>query len=85
LAPKHTIHGGDGGVVLGNLLVDDMVFPTSARAWPSRVARRSTPGREHLGLAASVASVRGDDHPASAIDALTARGVDLSRARPLRA
>lgn len=72
-------------VVIGNLLIDDAVFPDgrtcmrepggaclyvslSAALWDARVA---------------VVSVRGDDYPPAAIDALLARGIDLSGVREL--
>src|SRR4029079_2069189 len=72
-------------VVLGNLLVDDMVFPDgrTRMAEPGGATLYAALGASLWGLAAGVASVRGDDYPASALDALTARGVDLSGVRPL--
>jgi sugar/nucleoside kinase (ribokinase family) len=72
-------------VVLGNLLVDDMVFPDgrTRMAEPGGATLYAALGASLWGLAAGVASVRGDDYPASALEALTARGVDLSGVRPL--
>jgi len=72
-------------VVLGNLLVDDMVFPDgrTRMAEPGGATLYAALGASLWGLATGVASVRGDDYPASALEALTARGVDLSGVRPL--
>ena len=71
-------------VVLGNLLVDDMVFPDgrTRMAEPGGATLYAALGASLWGLSAGVASVRGDDYPASALDALTARGVDLSGVCP---
>jgi hypothetical protein len=67
-------------VVSGNLLVDDMVFPDgrTRMAEPGGATLYGALGASLWGLTAGVASVRGDDYPAAALDALTARGVDLS-------
>src|SRR6185436_3617845 len=72
-------------VVLGNLLVDDMVFPDgrTRMSEPGGATLYATLGASLWGLSAGVASVRGDDYPAFALDALTARGVDLAGVRPL--
>jgi len=72
-------------VVLGNLLVDDMVFPDGRTriAEPGGATLYAALGASLWGLAAGVVSVRGDDYPLSALDALAARGVDLSGVRPL--
>jgi len=72
-------------VVLGNLLVDDMVFPDgrTRMSEPGGATLYATLGASLWGLSAGVASVRGDDYPASALEALTARGVDLAGVRPL--
>ena len=74
-------------VVLGNLLVDDMVFPDgrTRMAEPGGATLYAALGASLWGLTAGVASVRGDDYPASALEALAARGVDLSGVRPLGA
>jgi sugar/nucleoside kinase (ribokinase family) len=74
-------------VVLGNLLVDDMVFPDgrTRMAEPGGATLYAALGASLWGLAAGVASVLGDDYPAWATEALTARGVDLSGVRPLGA
>ena len=76
-----------GLVVLGNLLVDDTVFPDgrTRMAEPGGAALYAALGASLWGLPAGVASVRGDDYPAAALEALAARGVDLSGVRPLGA
>ena len=72
-------------VVAGNLLVDDIVYPDGR-------TRIGEPGGAVLyaalaaglwGAKVGVASVRGEDYPLAAIDALAARGVDLSGVRQL--
>ena len=70
-------------VVLGNLLVDDMVFPDgrTRMAEPGGATLYAALGASLWGLSAGVASVRGDDYPASALEALAARGVDLAGVR----
>ena len=72
-------------VVLGNLLVDDMVFPDgrTRMSEPGGATLYAALGASLWGVATGVASVRGDDYPDSALEALAARGVDLSGARPL--
>jgi cytidine kinase len=74
-------------VVLGNLLVDDMVFPDgrTRMAEPGGATLYAALGASLWGLATGVASVRGDDYPASAFDALAARGADLAGVRSLGA
>jgi sugar/nucleoside kinase (ribokinase family) len=72
-------------VVAGNLLVDDIVYPDGR-------TRMGEAGGAALyaALAASlweakvgIASVRGEDYPIAALDALAARGVDLGGVRVL--
>jgi sugar/nucleoside kinase (ribokinase family) len=74
-------------VVLGNLLVDDMVFPDgrTRMAEPGGAILYAALGATLWGLPTGVASVRGDDYPASALESLTARGVDLAGVRALGA
>jgi len=76
-----------GLVVLGNLLVDDMVFPDgrTRMAEPGGATLYAALGASLWGLATGLASVRGDDYPVAAFEALAARGVDLSGVRPLGA
>jgi sugar/nucleoside kinase (ribokinase family) len=72
-------------VVLGNLLVDDVVLPDGR-------TRMGEPGGATLyaslaaalwGLRVGVVSLRGDDYPARALEALAGRGVDLAGVHPL--
>jgi sugar/nucleoside kinase (ribokinase family) len=72
-------------VVLGNLLVDDMVFPDGRTRMqePGGATLYSALGASLWGLRAGVASVRGDDYPDWALAALRERGVDLAGVRPL--
>jgi sugar/nucleoside kinase (ribokinase family) len=72
-------------VVLGNLLVDDVVFPDGR-------TRMGEPGGAtvYAALAArlwdvtvGVVTLRGDDYPAAVLDALARRGVDLGGIRAL--
>ena len=66
-------------VVLGNLLVDDIVFEdgrTRMAEAGGAVLHAAAAGA--LWARVGVASVRGPDYPQDALDALRARGVDLS-------
>jgi sugar/nucleoside kinase (ribokinase family) len=74
-------------VVLGNLLVDDMVFPDgrTRMAEPGGATLYAALGASLWGLRAGVASVRGDDYPDWALEALASRGIDLAGVRPLGA
>jgi cytidine kinase len=74
-------------VVLGNLLVDDMVFPDgrTRMAEPGGATLYAALGAALWGLPTGVASVRGDDYPASALETLARRGVDLAGVRRLGA
>jgi pseudouridylate synthase len=71
-------------VVLGNLLVDDMVFPDgrTRMAEPGGATLYAALGASLWGLAAGVASVRGDDYPGSALEALTAGELERLAATP---
>jgi ribokinase len=72
-------------VVAGNLLVDDIVYPDG------RTRMGEAGGAAlYMALAASlwgakvgIASVRGEDYPPAALDALARRGVDLEGVRML--
>ena len=74
-------------VLLGNLLVDDVVFADGR-------TRMGEPGGAMLyaahaaalwGACVGCVSLQGDDYPAAALEALRARGVLLDGVHPLRA
>jgi sugar/nucleoside kinase (ribokinase family) len=67
-------------VVLGNLLVDDLVFPDgrTRMAQPGGAALYASLGASLFGLRTGLSSWRGTDYPRAALDALQARGVDLT-------
>jgi sugar/nucleoside kinase (ribokinase family) len=67
-------------VVLGNLLVDDLVFPDgrTRMGQPGGAALYASLGASLFGLRTGLSSVKGTDYPRAALDALTARGVDLA-------
>jgi len=67
-------------VVLGNLLVDDLVFEDgrTRMAEPGGAALHAALGASLWGLPTGIVSWRGEDYPASALAALAARGVDLA-------
>ena len=67
-------------VVLGNLLVDDLVFPDgrTRMAQPGGAALYASLGASLFGLRTGLSSWRGTDYPRAALDALEARGVDLA-------
>jgi sugar/nucleoside kinase (ribokinase family) len=72
-------------VVLGNLLVDDIVFEDGrTRMAEAGGAVLHAAAAGVLWVRVGVASVRGPDYPQDALDGLAARGVDLSavEARP---
>jgi sugar/nucleoside kinase (ribokinase family) len=70
-------------VVLGNLLVDDLVFPDgrTRMAQPGGAALYASLGAALFALPTGLSSVRGTDYPRGALDALAARGVDLAGVR----
>ena len=72
-------------VVLGNLLVDDLVFPDgrTRMAQPGGAALYASLGAALFGLRTGLSSWRGDDYPHDALHALEARGVDLTGLRDL--
>jgi len=74
-------------VVLGNLLVDDMVFPDgrTRMAVPGGATLYAALGASLWGLPTGVASVRGEDYPADALAALAVKGIDLAGVRSLGA
>jgi sugar/nucleoside kinase (ribokinase family) len=67
-------------VVLGNLLVDDVVFPDgrTRMAQPGGATLYMALGASLWGLRVGVVSWRGDDYPAWTLEELAARGIDLS-------
>jgi sugar/nucleoside kinase (ribokinase family) len=72
-------------VVLGNLLVDDLVFPDgrTRMAQPGGAALYVSLGASLFGLPSGLSSWRGTDYPRGALDALEARGVDLAGLREM--
>jgi sugar/nucleoside kinase (ribokinase family) len=66
-------------VVLGNLLVDDLVFSDgrTRMAQPGGATLYASLGAALWGLSTGVVSWRGTDYPEWALEALAARGVDL--------
>ena len=75
-----------GVVVLGNLLVDDLVFPDgrTRMGQPGGAALYASLGAALFGLSAGLSSWRGADYPRAALDALEARGVDLAGLREMK-
>jgi len=72
-------------VVVGNLLVDDVVFPDGRTriAQPGGACLYLALGAVLWGLRVGVVSVAGDEYPRGALDSLRARGVDLAGVRSL--
>lgn len=72
-------------VVIGNLLIDDAVFPDGRTVMrePGGACLYVSLSAALWGARVSVVSVRGDDYPPPALDAMLARGVDLSGVREL--
>jgi len=72
-------------VVMGNLLVDDIVYPDGrTRMGEAGGASLYVALAARLwGATVGIASVRGDDYPIAALDTLAARGVDLEGVRAL--
>jgi len=66
-------------VVLGNLLVDDVVFPDgrTRMTQPGGAVLYFALGAVLQGLRPGIVSLRGSDYPAWALEALAGRGVDL--------
>jgi len=67
-------------IVVGNLTIDDVVLPTGATAMATLGGNSVHAATAVITAGASAALVarRGEDFPAGALDALAARGVDLS-------
>ena len=72
-------------VIAGNLLVDDIVYPDGRTRMGEAggAALYAALGASLWGVTVGVASVRGEDYPIAALDALAARGVDLAGVREL--
>jgi sugar/nucleoside kinase (ribokinase family) len=70
-------------VVLGNLLVDDLVFPDgrTRMAQPGGAVLYASLGAALFGLPTGLSSWRGLDYPRTALDALETRGIDLAGLR----
>lgn len=66
--------------VLGNLLVDDLVFEDGRTRMgePGGAALHAALGASLWGLPTGIVSWRGEDYPSSALESLSARGVDLA-------
>jgi sugar/nucleoside kinase (ribokinase family) len=74
-------------VVLGNLLVDDVVFGDGRTRMeePGGAVLYAALGAALWGVRVGVVSVRGDDYPQAPLETMAARGIDLAGARPLGA
>ncbi len=74
-------------VVLGNLLVDDVVFGDGRTRMgePGGAVLYAALGAALWGIRVGVVSVRGDDYPREPLETMAARGIDLAGARPLGA
>ena len=72
-------------VLLGNLLVDDVVFAdgTTRMAQPGGALLYGALGATLWGARPGLVSVLGDDYPAQVLERLQQRGVDLSGVQPL--
>src|SRR5258706_16141733 len=72
-------------VFIGNLIVDDVVFADGRTRMgePGGASLYATLGASLWGTRVGVIAPVGDDYPRAALDALAARGVDLSGLRPL--
>jgi len=74
-------------VLLGNLLVDDVVFGDgrTRMGQAGGAMLYASLAASLWGLHVGCVSIRGDDYPAAALDALRARGVALDGVHPLHA
>jgi len=74
-------------VLAGNLLVDDIVYPDGRTRMGEAggAALYAALAASLWGAKVGIASVRGEDYPVAALDALAARGVDLEGVRALEA
>jgi sugar/nucleoside kinase (ribokinase family) len=74
-------------VVLGNLLVDDVVFRDGRTRMgePGGAVLYTALGAALWGVRVGVVSIRGDDYPRQPLERMAACGVDLAGTRPLGA
>jgi sugar/nucleoside kinase (ribokinase family) len=74
-------------VILGNLLVDDVVFldGRTRMGEPGGAVLYAALGAALWGIRVGVVSIRGDDYPRAPLETMAARGVDLTGARPFGA
>ena len=72
-------------VIAGNLLVDDIVYPDGRTRMgePGGAVLYAAIAASLWGAKVGIASVRGEDYPLAALDALAARGVDLEGVRAI--
>jgi sugar/nucleoside kinase (ribokinase family) len=72
-------------VVLGNLMVDDLVFGdgTTRMAEPGGAAIYAALGARLWGLDVGIVSIAGTDYPEAALAGMAARGIDLEGVHPL--
>ena len=72
-------------VCIGNLLVDDIVFPngTTCMGEPGGAALYVSLAARLWGASVGVVSVRGDDYPETTLIALADKGIDLAGVREL--
>ena len=72
-------------VVLGNLMVDDLVFGDGGTrmAEPGGAAIYAALGARLWGLDVGVVSIAGTEYPEAALAGMAARGIDLSGVHPL--
>lgn len=83
---EHTVTGATPDLVLlGNLLVDDVVFPDgrTRMAQPGGAILYASLAAALWGARVGCVSLRGDDYPEAALDALRSRGVSLDGVHPL--
>jgi sugar/nucleoside kinase (ribokinase family) len=73
-------------VLLGNLLVDDVVFPdgSTRMGQAGGAIMYGALGAALWGTRVGCVSLVGTDYPATMLDALRARGIDLTGVQPLR-
>jgi sugar/nucleoside kinase (ribokinase family) len=72
-------------VVIGNLLIDDVVFPDGRTLMgePGGASLHMSLSAALWGARVAVVSVRGEDYPAAGLEAMAHRGIDLSGVRVL--